>query len=150
MRCLTPACAIVLCLVWCAASAGWTGRRAVLYAEATVMLQENAPWVRGKTDCSGQMFRLLNKVFPELRTQKWFKRTTADAMGYWPWEPLMSLIDVFFGDLLFTGRPNRRHIMMTWTDADLLIHASKKFGFTMDWLRPYWAPKIELVVRPPY
>ncbi|MEW6351285.1 MAG: hypothetical protein AB1646_19700 [Thermodesulfobacteriota bacterium] len=126
------------------------GRRAVLYAEATVMLAENAPWVSGRSDCSCQMWRLLSKVFPELRTQKWFRRTTAAVMADWPWEPLMSLDEVYFGDLLFTGRPKLNHVMMTWTDPDQLIHASKRRGFTVDELHPYWAPRIEAAIRPPY
>jgi len=163
--------AICLCLCLLATSAtAWTGRRAVLYAEAEVMLALNEAYVPGKKDCSSQMWRLMNRVFPELRAVKWFRRTTAEAMASWPWDALLTLNDLFFGDLLFANseeydRPDtegrRRvrpigadfkinHVLMSWTDPAEAIHAGKKRGFSRTNLRPYWQPKIVLAVRPPY
>ncbi len=57
----------------------------------------------GSADCSKQLWRLLSKVFPELRTLKWFKRTRADAMAAWPWEVVLRLKDLTFGDLTFAN-----------------------------------------------
>lgn len=142
--------AALLCLVlttdaWC-----WASRRAVLEARANVMLAVNEPYKWSSADCSMQMWRLVSDVFPELKLTKWFHRTTADAMAGWPWAPVMRLSDVKFGDLLFAGHPKIDHVMMTWKSPEAIIHASKSRGFVRDPLRPYWAPKVTLIVRPPY
>ena len=147
--------ALLVLIIWllcqsCCPAEAWTGRRAVLFAEAQVMLAENAPWVPRRSDCSAQMWRLLNKTFPELRIHKWFRRDTAHAMGQWPWEPVMRLEDLYFGDLLWSGWPRLKHVMMSWVEPRDIIHASKSRGFVKDALRPYWAPRITLIVRPPY
>lgn len=102
-----PVIALVLTVMLGAASSAptvadaWTGRRAVLLAEAEVMLARNDPWI--KVDCSLAMWKLIKGLWPELRLTKWFKRTTADAMAGWPWPPVMSLDNAFFGDLLFAN-----------------------------------------------
>ena len=170
-RCL-PLILIVLAFLLLSAVSSvnaWTGRRAVLYAEAQVMLALNEPWVRGKTDCSGQMQRLLDRTFPELRaTCKWFRRTTVEIMATWPWDVVMRLQDLHFGDLLFAnsekyaapGEPGRRrstkadfktnHELMQWTCRETAIHAGKSKGFSETNLKPYWWPRITLAIRPPY
>ena len=129
----------------------YTGRRAVLYTEACVMLKVNEPYRWGSTDCSGMMWRLLKKIFPELGIQKWFKRTTAEVMAGWPWGPVMARRHAAFGDLLFCGSPRIDHVMMAWTKApDDAIHAAKSKGFSRTWVDPYWTNKISVIVRPPY
>lgn len=144
---------MVLAILILAATAvhAYTGRRATLYTEASVMLTVNEPYRWGSTDCSGMMWRLLRKTFPELTIQKWFKRTTAEAMAGWPWKPVMRLKNAAFGDLLFCGSPKIDHVMMAWVNAwDDAIHAAKSRGFSRTRVNPYWTPKISVVVRPPY
>lgn len=143
---------IILALFFLATASAeaWTGRRAVLYAEAQVMLARNEPYRWGSADCSMQLWRLLNKVFPELRVNRWFRRTTADVMASWPWEAVMRLEDLIFGDIIFKGHPRLDHVMMVWDPADRIIHASRKRGFAEDTLWPYWGPQVSLIVRPPY
>jgi hypothetical protein len=127
------------------------------------MLIENAPYIWGKADCSAQMWKLLNDLWPELKLSKWFKRTTAEAMAGWPWPALLSLDDTDFGDLLFANSTeddpaNRapreqfkiKHVMMTWDEPETAIHAGKKRGFSKTNLKPFWRPRINLAIRPPY
>ncbi len=155
--------AILLVLLLATLAHGYTGRRAVLYTEVLVKLEINEPYKRGSADCSKQMWDLLSKVFPELRTMKWFRRTTADAMAAWPWESLLSLKNLTFGDLLFGNGdeddPQERspeeefrisHVMMSWTRPDRAVHAGKRRGFSETSLDPYWRPRINLAIRPPY
>jgi len=156
MRIMTIVAALMLLMTAVTAEA-WQGRRAVLYSEAQVMLQLNEPYRWGTTDCSGQMWRLMKKVFPELGMTKWFRRTTADAMAGWPWQPVMSREKMYFGDLCFSGHPRIDHVLMAWVhcsgkqiDDPTAIHAAKSRGFSETDLKPYWWPKIEVIVRPPY
>ncbi len=161
----------ILCMACIPHADAYTGRKAILYARAQVMLVENAPWVLGKTDCSERMWRLLEDLWPELKLVRWFRRTSATAMAEWPWAPLMRLADGTFGDLLFanseeypksTGmeagryrRPakadfNINHVMMHWTNPGSAIHSGKTKGFSETKLRPDWLPRITLAIRPPY
>lgn len=129
----------------------YTGRRQVLYTEACVMLTVNEPYRWGSTDCSGMMWRLLKKSFPELGVQKWFKRTTAEVMAGWPWQPVMARSHSVFGDLIFCGSPRIDHVMMSWTQAPSdAIHAAKTRGFSRTLIDPYWTNKISVIVRPPF
>lgn len=127
------------------------------------MLAENAPYVWGKTDCSGQAWRMLEGLWPELTLTKWFRRTTAEAMAGWPWPAVMSIDDLMFGDLIFANSrdddPRQRtpkdqflirHVMVSWDEYETAVHASKKRGFSKTDLRPFWVPRINLAVRPPY
>ncbi len=88
---------------------------------------------------------------------------TADAMAAWPWEVVLRLKDLTFGDLTFANGdeddPKDRtpaeefhisHVMMSWTRPDRLIHASKRRGFSETSIDPYWRPRINLAIRPPY
>jgi len=143
--------ALIAILIIATAAQAYKGRRATLYTEASVMLRVNEPYRWGSTDCSGMMWRLLKKTFPELGIQKWFKRTTADVMAGWPWKPCMRLEDGAFGDLIFCGQPKIDHVMMGWVNAwDDAIHAAKSKGFSRTKVHPYWTPKVSVMVRPPY
>jgi hypothetical protein len=139
----------------------YTGRRAVLKARGELMLAENLP--HKTQDCSLAAWRMLTDVFPELKITKWFHRTTAEAIGAWPWPALMSLDDAMFGDLLFANsnddnpalRPPKeqfriRHVMMHWDRPRRAVHAGKKRGFSETDLDPFWTPRINLAIRPPY
>lgn len=141
--------AIATVLIASAAEA-YTGRRQVLYTEACVMLAVNEPYRWGSTDCSGMVWRLLKKTFPELGVQKWFRRTTAEVMAGWPWQPVMSRSRAIFGDLLFCGSPRIEHVMMAWAQApNDAIHAARTKGFSRTMIDPYWTNRISVIVRPP-
>ena len=136
------------------------------------MLALNEAYEWGKKDCSAQMQRLLDRTFPELRAAcKWFRRTTVEIMATWPWDVVMRLQDLYFGDLIFansekyprstpadagrrfaTGRAafKLNHIMMQWVRPATAIHAGKSRGFSETNLKPYWWPRINLAIRPPY
>jgi hypothetical protein len=137
----------LILLAWLPAEA-WSGRRAVLQTRIDVMLAKNLP--HKQQDCTRAMWRLLCELFPELRVQKWFRRTTAEVMAGWPWQALMRLDDHRFGDLLFTGRPKIGHVLMAYSESGTAVHAAKSRGFSKTSLKPHWWPKIEVAVRPPY
>jgi hypothetical protein len=154
-------CALIILFLAVTAAEAYTGRRAVLYARGQLMLAENLP--HKKQDCSSAAWTMLNDCFPELAVTKWFHRTTAEAMGSWPWKPVNSLGDLMFGDLLFANsndnNPKKwspkenfkiRHVMIGWVRPQAAVHASSKKGFTEDKLAPYWEPRIVLIIRPPY
>jgi hypothetical protein len=142
---------LILVILMASAADAYTGRRQVLYTEASVMLAVNEPYRWGSTDCSGMMWRLLRKTFPELGIQRWFKRTTAEVMAGWPWKPVMKRSHSVFGDLLFCGSPRIDHVMMSWTKAPQdAIHAARSKGFSRTLIDPYWTNKISVIVRPPF
>jgi hypothetical protein len=125
-------------------------RRALLVSVVNYKLSLHEPYVKGKADCSMAMFRILSRIFPEFKAYKWFRRTTADAMAGWPWTPIMRLRDAMLGDLLFAGHSKLDHVMMAWRYHETIVHASSSKGFVEGNLRPYWYPRVSLVIRPPY
>jgi hypothetical protein len=146
---MITALAIILTLLsGTAPSFGFTGRKAVLYTRGEAMLAENLPWKQ--QDCSSAAWRMMNDLWPELKLTRWFHRTTADAMAGWPWEPLMSLDEADFGDLLFVGKPKISHLLIHWDRTETAVHAAKSRGFSKTKLRPYWLRRITVAIRPPY
>lgn len=125
-------------------------RRSVLHKLVVIKLAKHEPYVWGSADCSMAMWQLLNQVFPEYKSLRWFRRTTAETMAGWPWNPVLSLDDVLFGDLLFCGEPKIDHVMMMWDKTNSAVHAGKTKGFSETAIHPYWTPKITVIVRPPY
>jgi hypothetical protein len=125
------------------------------------MLAENLAWK--KQDCSKAAWEMLKDLWPELRLAKWFHRTNCETMASWPWPPLMNLSEADFGDLLFANsnddKPELRsdrekflikHVMVHWDEPGTAVHASSKQGFSKTRLKPYWEPRINLAIRPPY
>jgi len=153
--------AAALVLLMAISADAYTGRRAVLKARGDLMLAENL--AHKQQDCSFAAWRMLKGLWPELRITKWFHRTNCEAMATWPWPPLLTLDDAQFGDLLFANsnddnpaqRSPRdqfriRHVMVGWDEPETAVHASSKKGFSKTKLRPYWRPRINLAIRPPY
>jgi hypothetical protein len=75
----------------------------------------------------------------------------------------MNLSEADFGDLLFANsnddKPELRsdrekflikHVMVHWDEPGTAVHASSKQGFSKTRLKPYWEPRINLAIRPPY
>jgi len=158
-------CICVICVIcgflFLTSADAYTGRRAILKTSVEVMLAENLP--HAKQDCTLAAWRLVCDLWPELRTQKWFHRTTAEAMAGWPWKALMRLEDGQFGDLYFANSNDDiaalkspkeqfliKHVLMGYDEPETAVHASSKKGFSKTKLRPFWWPRINLAIRPPY
>ncbi len=151
--------AVIICVFATVVVSAFEGRKALLEARITVMLQENEPYVWGKSDCSGQMWKILREIFPEYRAHKWFNRTTAELMSIWPYKIVIDKDDLDFGDLIFVNSDKRipincathiNHIMMGWTDPLYAVHASSSKGFSKTFIPGYWVDRIIKITRPPY
>jgi hypothetical protein len=42
------------------------------------------------------------------------------------------------------------HVLVHWDEILTAVHAGKKRGFSKTNLKPYWEPRITVIVRPPY
>lgn len=143
-------CALLIILALATTAVAYSGRRAVLYTLGEALVQENLPYRRGLNDCSMLMWKLFRDIFPELRILKGFRRTTCEVLATWPWQAVMRLGDREFGDELFTGYPTLKHVLMQWDERNTAIHTGVSRGTSKTKIYPYWAPKIELIIRPPY